>query len=130
MPATAMALRCGVMLCNQRCKTRVYIKDGVIYNAMNDEVHKCPISQRAREFEGYFNMMQIDTVKPLLNDLEKSIKQTQLDLNGILLRIEYYEAQNKPLAEAFVKRKQRTDKKRPQPATKPEINIASELLTK
>jgi hypothetical protein len=94
------------VLCNQSCGTRVYFKDGRPYNVRNNKPHECSRAQIAREFEGYYNMIQIGTIKPFLNGIIDSLQQTQHRINELQRTIDYYENQNKPLAEAFVKRKE------------------------
>ena len=100
-------------LCDQWCGTAIHFVDGVPHNNRDNKKHVCHKAQIAREFEGYYNMIQIDTIKPMLKQ--------------IIATIEYVEAKNKPLAEAFIKRKQ---KGRERNKPKPQIKIASELYTK
>jgi hypothetical protein len=110
------------VLCNQSCGTRVYFKDGRPYNVRNNKPHECSRAQIAREFEGYYNMIQIERVRKAVNNVDYAIA----DLKAVL---DWQEKENKPLAEAFIKRKQKgRDRNKQQP--KPQIRIASELLTK
>jgi hypothetical protein len=113
-------------LCDQFCGTHIHFVDGIPYNDSNNKPHKdtCSAKIKAREFEGYYNMIQIDTIKPMLKQ--------------IIATIEYVEAKNKPLAEAFIKRKQKGRERNKRkvipvgqsPSNTPSITVASELFTK
>lgn len=96
-----------MVLCDQWCKTEVRWdqSQGCWVNERDGKRHVCYIAERAREFEGFYNMIQINPLKPMIEDLEHALKSTELILNQLKARIEYVEKQNKPLAEAFRRRK-------------------------
>ena len=99
------------MLCPQFCGTDIYWDDklGYYVNTRNKKRHDCPTAQRAKEFMGKYNMIQIKTIRP---HLEK-IQQDLADLNN---HIRYVEMTiNKKEAAKFDKRKELGKKRNYQP---------------
>jgi hypothetical protein len=122
-----------MVLCDQWCGTSVHFVNGIPHNDRDNKPHKCSQAERAREFEGYYNMIQIGTIKPMLQRVEYSIAEAQASLKEFKRMLDYVEEKNKPLAKAFVARKEKGRKRnqqQPKTEAKPEIKIASELLTK
>ena len=93
-------------LCDQFCGTHVHFKDGRPYNDRDNKPHLCARAQIAREFEGYYNMIQIKDVRGGLRQIQDSL----IVLNEVVSRLDqtlnWQEANNQPLAEAFIKRKE------------------------
>jgi hypothetical protein len=94
------------VLCNQSCGTRVYFKDGRPYNVRNNKPHECSRAQIAREFEGYYNMIQIKDVRARAKLIEELVRNALASVGQLNALLEWQENQNKPLAEAFIKRKE------------------------
>jgi hypothetical protein len=80
-------------LCNQHCKTHIYIKEGRIYDQATGELHDCVMTRIAKMFEGHYNMIPIDRI----------VKATALELPEIM---EIQESYNKRWALAFDKWKE------------------------
>ena len=80
-------------LCNQHCKTHVYIKEGRIYDQATGELHDCVMTRMAKMFEGYYNMISINRIA----------KATALELPEIIRRQDDY---NKRWSIAFDKWKE------------------------
>ena len=64
------------------------------------------MAQRAREFEGYYNMIQIKRVRESLGAIRQALVNLTVEVDALGRRLDWQEEQNKPLAEAFEKRKQ------------------------
>jgi hypothetical protein len=104
-------------LCDQWCGTAIHFVDGVPHNDRDNKKHVCHKAQIAREFEGYYNMIQIKDVKQELHifhtkfaeakrDILNQLNDLTLSFNRIYALLDWQEEQNKPLATAFVKRKE------------------------
>jgi hypothetical protein len=99
------------MLCPQFCGTDIYYdqKLGYYVNTRNKKRHDCPTAQRAKEFMGKYNMIQIKTIRPHLEKIQQ-------DLNDLYNHISYVQnAINKKEAEKFDKRKELGKKRNYQP---------------
>jgi hypothetical protein len=129
-----------MVLCDQWCGTSVHFVNGRPYNDRDNEPHVCSRAERAKEFQGYYNMIQINGVREQLKRIEQELADArsivsvrlsniQAAVNGMTNLLDFVEEKNRPLAKAFVTRKEKGRKRNQQPA-KPEIKIASELLTK
>jgi predicted nucleic acid-binding Zn-ribbon protein len=110
------------MLCPQFCGTDIYWDSKLNYyvNTRNKKRHECPTAERAKEFMGKYNMIQIKTIRPHLQniqqDLDEWMKKIQQDLHDLNNHIAYVErAINKKQAEKFDKRKQLGTKRNYQP---------------
>src|SRR5262245_6185841 len=51
------------MLCNQHCKTHLYIKHGIPHEQLTGERHDCIMTRIALMFEGHYNMIPISNIK-------------------------------------------------------------------
>lgn len=51
------------MLCNQHCKTHLYLKHGIPYDQLTGERHDCIMTRIALMFEGHYDMIRIGNVK-------------------------------------------------------------------
>jgi hypothetical protein len=99
------------MLCPQFCGTDIYWDAKLNYyvNTRNNKKHECPTAERAKEFIGKYNMIQIKTIRPHLEKIQQ-------DLNDLNNHISYVEkAINKKEAEKFDKRKELGKKRNYQP---------------
>jgi hypothetical protein len=92
--------------CDQYCGTAIHFVDGRPYNDRDNKPHICYITTRVREFEGYFNMIQIKRVREKLLAIEQLTINLSAEIAGLSRTLDWQEEQNKPLAEAFEKRKQ------------------------
>jgi hypothetical protein len=63
------------------------------------------MAQRAREFEGYYNMIQIRRVRERLAAIRQALINLTVEVDSLSRTLDWQEEQNKPLAEAFDKRK-------------------------
>ena len=118
-------------LCDQYCGTSVHFEHGVPYNDRNNKPHICSKAQSAKEFEGYYNMIQIKSVREELNNIEYCVVKLKESLDALEKRLDWQQEQNKPLAEAFVKKKQKgRERNRNENRTtdQPVIRVASEML--
>jgi hypothetical protein len=89
------------MLCPQFCGTDIYWdqKLGYYVNTRNKKRHECPTAERAKEFMGKYNMIQIKTIRAHIANIQEAIK-------GLNDHIAYVENHiNKKEAEKFDKRK-------------------------
>jgi hypothetical protein len=92
-------------LCDQFCGTYIHWdkEQNCYLNDRDNKPHKCPIAERAKEFQGKKNMIQIGTIRPHLEKIQK-------DLNELNQHIHWVEAlrpeNNIELAKRFDKRKE------------------------
>ena len=63
------------MLCPQFCGTDIYWdqKLGYYVNTRNKKRHECPTAERAKEFMGKYNMIQIKTIRPHLEKIQQDL---------------------------------------------------------
>jgi flagellar motility protein MotE (MotC chaperone) len=107
------------MLCPQFCGTDIYWdqKLGYYVNTRNKKRHDCPTAQRAKEFMGKYNMIQIKTIRPHLEKLQQDLQNSQQDLADLYNHIAYVEKTiNKKEAAKFDKRKELGKKRNYQPS--------------
>jgi hypothetical protein len=64
------------------------------------------MAQRAREFEGYYNMIRIKYIRDKVETLKQMSRDITVEAEALSRTLDWQEDQNKPLAEAFEKRKQ------------------------
>ena len=106
------------MLCPQFCGTDIYWdqKLGYYVNTRNKKRHDCPTAERAKEFMGKYNMIQIKTIRPHLEKLQEDLLGFNKDLADLNNHIAYVEkAINKKEAEKFDKRKELGKRRNYQP---------------
>ena len=89
------------MLCPQWCGTEILWdeKQKFYVNKRDLKRHYCPIAERAKEFMGKYNMIQIKTVRAHIEKLQEALK----NLNDHMAYVENHI--NKKQAEKFDKRK-------------------------
>lgn len=111
------------MLCPQFCGTDIYWdqKLGYYVNTRNKKRHECPTAERAKEFMGKYNMIQIKTIRPHLEkiqqDLSDLVQKIQQDLADLNNHIRYVEMTiNKKEAAKFDKRKELGKRRNYQPS--------------
>lgn len=51
------------MLCNQHCKTHIYIKDAMPYDQATGLKHDCIMTRIAKMFIGHYKMIRIERVR-------------------------------------------------------------------
>jgi hypothetical protein len=51
------------MLCNQHCKTHIFLKDGIPYDQTTGLKHDCIMTRIAKMFYAHYNMIPIPRVK-------------------------------------------------------------------
>jgi hypothetical protein len=106
------------MLCPQFCGTDIYWdqKLGYYVNTRNKKRHDCPTAQRAKEFMGKYNMIQIKTIRPHLEKIQQDLIEFNKDLADLNNHIRYVEMTiNKKEAAKFDKRKELGKKRNYQP---------------
>lgn len=97
-------------LCDQFCGSYIHWdkQQNCYVNDRNNKPHKCPIAERAKEFQGKKNMIQIGTIRP-------HIQKIQEDLNALNSHIRYVESErpenNIELAKRFDERKEKGKKR-------------------
>lgn len=93
-------------LCDQFCGTHIHFVDGRPYNDRDNKPHICTSAQRAREFEGYYNMIQIKDVRDHLRQIQDSLIVVNEVVSRLGYTLDWQEKQNQPLAKAFIARKE------------------------
>ena len=61
--AVAEAANYPKMLCNQHCKTHIFIKNGMPYDQLTGERHDCIMTRIAKMFIAHYNMIRISQIK-------------------------------------------------------------------
>lgn len=64
------------------------------------------MAQRAREFEGYYNMIRIKYIRDSVEQMKQMARDITSEAEALSRKLDWQEEQNKPLSEAFLKRKQ------------------------
>jgi hypothetical protein len=95
----------GFILCDQFCGTRIHFVEGKPFNDRDNKPHVCSKATMAREFEGYYNMIQISSIRQYIQKANEQMSELQTTMQKLNNILEWQEAHNKPLAEAFIKRK-------------------------
>ena len=50
-------------LCNQHCKTHIFLKDGIPYDQSDGERHDCIMTRIAKMFLAHYNMIRIKQIR-------------------------------------------------------------------
>lgn len=95
----------GKIFCDQFCGTAIHFVDGRPHNDRDGKPHVCYITTRVREFQGYFNMIQIKRVREKLLAIEQLTINLSAEIAGLSRTLDWQEEMNKPLREAFEERK-------------------------
>ena len=69
--------------CDQYCGTAIHFVDGRPHNDRDGKPHICYITMRVREFEGYFNMIQIKRVREKLLAIEQLTINLSAEIAGL-----------------------------------------------
>jgi len=109
------------MLCPQFCGTDIlWDNEQKCYvNKRDKKRHICPIAERAKEFIGKYNMIQIKTIRPHIDNIEKSLNDSLHEITELNKTIKYVESErpenNVEMAKRFDERKAAGNKRNYQP---------------
>lgn len=61
--AVPEAIKYRRAICNQGCRTHIYIKDGIPHDQSTGKYHECPVITIALMIEGYYDMIRISSIE-------------------------------------------------------------------